>query len=116
MELKGKRIPDNVRFYGVYHDEKMMAGGMMFVFPEIGVIHAQNLSADYTFTEYSPITYLYYRVIKQAKEDGFKKLSWGISTEDKGKTLNMGLIRNKESYGSKHVLNMTFYKNYDGGK
>lgn len=84
----------------------------MFVFDNVNVIHAQNLSADYRFEEYSPITYLYYRVIKQAKEDGYDALSWGISTEDHGKKLNMGLIRNKESYGSKHQLNRTYYKEF----
>lgn len=70
------------------------------------------MSADYRFTEFSPITYLYYKVIESAKKQGFKKLSWGISTENAGKELNMGLIRNKESYGSKHDLNRTFIKNY----
>lgn len=89
-----------------------MAGGMMFVFDNANVIHAQNLSADYRFNEYSPITYMYYRVIKQAKGDGYKALSWGISTENEGKKLNFGLIRNKESYGSKYQLNKTYFKKY----
>lgn len=112
QEFASSRIPNNVRFYGVYKDDEMMAGGMMFVFDNANVIHAQNLSADYRFDEYSPITYMYYRVIKQAKEDGYRALSWGISTEDNGKVLNFGLIRNKESYGSKYQLNRTFYKEY----
>lgn len=110
--FKYDRIPNNVKFYGVFKDNKEVSGGMMFVFNQTNVIHAQNLSADYRFSEYSPITYMYYRVIKQAKEDGYKALSWGISTENQGKMLNMGLIRNKESYGSKHQLNRTFYKKY----
>ncbi len=104
------RIPDNIRFYGVFQHEAMMAGGMMYVYGD--VIHAQYLSADFHFTEYSPITYLYYRVIQQAKDDGYRALSWGISTEDHGRVLNMGLIRNKESYGSKHMVNRTYWKNY----
>ena len=106
------RIPDKVRFYGVLEGKRMMAGGMMFVFDNANVIHAQNLSADYRFNEYSPITYMYYRVIKQAKGDGYKALSWGISTENEGKKLNFGLIRNKESYGSKYQLNKTYFKKY----
>lgn len=108
--FKNIRIPDNVKFYGVFENEVQVAGGMLFVFEQANVIHAQNLSADYRFTEYSPITYLYYRVIKQAKEDGYRFLSWGISTEEQGKVLNYGLIRNKESYGSKHQLNRVYYK------
>lgn len=108
--FKYERIPNNVKFYGVFENEVQVAGGMLFVFEQANVIHAQNLSADYHFTEYSPITYLYYRIIKQAKEDGYNYLSWGISTEEQGKILNFGLIRNKESYGSKHQVNRTYYK------
>lgn len=110
-DFRNHRIPYNVKFYGVFKDDTMMAGGMMFVFEQANTIHAQNLSADFRFHEYSPISYLYYSLIKKAKEDGFKALSWGISTEDKGKILNMGLIRNKESFGSRYQLNRTFYKN-----
>ena len=111
-ELKKNRVPENIKFFGVFKDEEMMAGGMMFVFDCCNVIHAQNLSADYRFTEYSPITYLYYKIIEKAKLDGFNYLTWGISTENKGKILNYGLIRNKESYGSNYQLNRTFYKCY----
>lgn len=112
FDLKNIRIPNNIKFYGVFKEDEMMAGGMMFVFNNSNVIHAQNLSADYRFTEYSPITFLYYKIIEKAKEDGYDFLTWGISTEDKGQILNYGLIRNKESYGSKYQLNRTFYKDY----
>ena len=105
------RIPGNVKFYGVFDGNIMRAAGMMFVFGN-DVIHAQNLSADYTFEDYSAITYLYYKVIDDAKKSGFKKLTWGVSTENQGKTLNFGLIRNKESYGSKHAVNKTYYKEF----
>lgn len=109
--LKREIIPSEIRFYGVFENGQMRAGGMLFIFKQTDVIHAQNLSADYRFTEYSPITYLYYRIIEQARADGFTKLSWGKSTEQAGKLLNLGLIRNKEAYGSKYDLNRTFYKN-----
>ena len=112
LELAYKRVPNNIKFYGVFKDMDMMAGGMMFAFDNVNVIHAQNLSADYRFEDYSPITFLYYSVIRQARVDGYKALTWGISTEDEGRKLNLGLIRNKESYGSKYQLNRTFYKIY----
>lgn len=109
-EFRKARLKDETKFYGVFRENEQVAGGMMFLFRQTNVIHAQNLSADYTFTEYSPITYLYYKVIEKAKLEGFAKLSWGISTEDQGKTLNQTLLRNKESYGSKYSINRTFYK------
>ena len=112
LDFKNSRIPEHVRFYGVFQEEEMKAGGMMFVFPETNVIHAQNLSANYQDDTVQAITYLYYKVIEQAKHDGFKTLTWGISTEHGGKNLNLGLIRNKESYGSTIFLNRTYTKNY----
>ena len=87
-----------------------MAGGMLFYFSQTNTLHAQNLSSDFRFTEYSPITYLYYKTIEYAKRRGYSKLVWGISTENEGEKLNLPLIRNKESYGSKYDLNHTFYK------
>lgn len=110
IEFREYRIPDRVKFYGLYEGNVMRAGGMLFVFWETNVLHAQNLSADYTFQEYSPVTYLYYKVIEQARKDGFQKLSWGISTEERGKVLNKTLIRNKESYGSRYCLNNIYEK------
>lgn len=109
-EFYNSRLRDETRFYGVFKEDEQVAGGMMFVFKQANVIHAQNLSADYTFSEYSSITYLYYKVIEQAKLDGYSKLTWGISTEEHGKYLNRSLIKNKESYGSKYALNYTYYK------
>lgn len=112
VEFNENRLRNETKFYGVFKGDVMMAAGMMFVFEQANVIHAQNLSADYTFTEYSPITYLYYKVIEQAKRDGFSMLTWGISTEDRGRVINTSLVRNKESYGSTYALNETFCKDY----
>lgn len=94
----------------------MLAAGMLFAFPRTKILHAQDLSADYRFTEFSPITYLYYKVIACAKARGYRYLSFGISTEQEGKELNMEFIRNKESYGSRYDLNRTFIKDYAEGK
>ena len=102
LSFKKVRIPNNVKFCGVFDKEKMLAGGMLFLFDNVNVIHAQNLSADYRFKEYSPITFLYYKVIENAKMEGYSALSWGVSTENGGRDINLGLIRNKESYGSKY--------------
>lgn len=111
--LKKLYAPRNIKFYGVFSRKEQVAGGMLFIFEQSNVIHAQNLSADYRFTEYSPITYLYYKMIEEAKKNNFKALSWGISTENCGEIINLGLIRNKESYGSKYQLNYTFYKLFE---
>ncbi len=106
-------IPNNVKFYGVYNGDKAIAAGMIFCFDGTKVLHAQNLSATHNDNqEFSASTFLYYNVIKEAKALGYKKVSWGISTENNGQQINLGLIKNKEDYNSKYTLNRTFYKEY----
>lgn len=109
FELK-RRLNNDCNFGGVFLNENMVAGTMTFSFPQSGCVHTQYLSSKQDFNRLSPMTFLYYSIIKEAKEKGAKYLSWGISTEDKGKVLNFGLIKNKEFYGSKYSLNRTFFK------
>lgn len=112
LDFKNQRLEDDVRFFGIFEEEKIIAAGMMFEFPQLKVSHAQNLSCN-PFEKHGkldPITFLYYHVIRYYREHGYAKLSWGISTEDQGKVLNTGLIKNKESYGSTYSINRTFYK------
>ncbi len=110
-DLKFNREYDNIQFFGAFEQNEIVAAGMMFCFDGT-VFHAQNLSYDYHMEDYSPISYLYYKVIEYGKKQGYSYLSWGISTEDCGKVINYGLIRNKESYGSKYQVNRTFVKNF----
>ena len=56
------------------------------------------------------MSFMYYSMIVEAKRLGFQNISWGISTEDFGHTLNRGLLKNKESYGGTYSINKTFYK------
>jgi hypothetical protein len=108
LDFKNNRLKKYVEFFGVFLDGKMIAGGMMFKMDN--VIHAQNLNADPDFLKYKVMPFFYYSVIKYAKECGYKKLSWGISTEKQGTILNESLIEFKESFGSKYSLNKGFYK------
>ncbi len=111
LEFRHVRLKDETLFYGVGLEEQILAAGMLFVFDSVNVLHAQNLSYNpFVEREYSPITYLYYKVIMEAKKKGYSKLTWGVSTEDHGRMLNRGLIRNKESFGSGYFLNTTYYK------
>jgi len=112
LDFKNHRLCDEVRFYGVKEDGRFVAAGMLFYFRQTGVLHAQNLSADLSITEYSPVAFLYYNVLVEAARMGCKKLSWGISTENRGRKINLGLIESKEGYGSTYDLNRTYYKDY----
>jgi hypothetical protein len=108
LDFKNNRLKAIVKFYGIFFENKMIAGGMLFDFGSI--LHAQYLSVDYDYIKYRPMTYLYYKLIELASQNGYKILSWGISTEKRGAVLNESLLSFKESFGSKYSLNRGFYK------
>lgn len=109
LDLKYNRLKNECEFFGAYLDGTMVAGGLMFYFQKAMVAHTQYLSARSEYASLSPMTYLYYWIIKTMKERGYRKLSWGICTEERGRILNFGLLNNKEAYGSMHSNNHTCY-------
>jgi hypothetical protein len=110
IDFKNNRLKNKIVFFGVFLEDKMIAGGMLFKIND--VLHAQYLSTDYDFIKYRPMAYLYYKTIEYARENNYKKLSWGISTEKQGTILNENLLAFKESFGSKYALNRGFYKKF----
>ncbi|WP_428768088.1 GNAT family N-acetyltransferase [Treponema sp. HNW] len=110
IALKEKYIAENISFFKCTLKDDMIAGAVVFYFPKTRTIHTQYLCAKEEFAKLSPMSFMYYSMIIEAKKINYKKISWGISTEDFGHTLNQGLLKNKESYGSTYSLNKTFYK------
>ncbi len=112
LDFKNGRLPDIVDFYGVFLGDRMIAGAMSFNFRERNVLHIQYSGALQEYNKLTPMSFLFYNLIKSGMERGFSRLSWGISTEKQGKILNLNLAQTKESYGSVFTLNRTFYKEY----
>ncbi len=108
--LKDRVLKEECEFFGVYIDNNLIAGAMIFYFNNIKVAHTQYLCSLPDYNKLSPLTYMYYRLIIEMKNKGFQKLSWGIASEHGGKVLNMGLVQNKEAFGSKHSINRIFFK------
>jgi hypothetical protein len=108
LDFKNSRLKDIVEFYGVYFEDKIVSVAMIFKFDT--VLHTQYLASDYDYLNCRPMTYLYYKLIELASQNGYKILSWGISTEKRGAALNESLLSFKESFGSKYSLNRGFYK------
>lgn len=111
LEFKNRWLKNEVSFWGGYLGDTLVTGSMMFHFDNCACAHAQYLCARQEYNTLSPMTFMYCKMIEIMRELGYKKLSWGIATENSGKTLNLGLIKAKESYGSRHSVNRTFYKN-----
>jgi len=114
LDFTQHRLKDECGFFGAFlpdgQGERMVAGAMLFYFSSVQVAHTQYLAAVSDYQRYSPMTFLYAYVIETMRKRGFRKLSFGISTEDRGCTLNEGLITSKEAYGSRHSVNRKFLK------
>jgi lipid II:glycine glycyltransferase (peptidoglycan interpeptide bridge formation enzyme) len=108
LDFKNSRLKNIIEFYGVYFESTMISAAMIFKFDTM--FHTQYLASDYDYLNYRPMTYLYYKLIELAFQNGYKTLSWGISTEKRGSVLNESLLSFKESFGSKYSLNRGFYK------
>ena len=109
LDLKENRLSDSVRFYGVFLERGLVAGSMVFLFGQ-RVFHTQYLAADPDFLDLFPMNYLDWRLIATARELGFPKFSFGISTEERGKRVNLTLATFKEGFGCCHGINRTFNK------
>lgn len=104
-------IPEECGFYGLFMEDRMVAGAMMFYFHAASTAHAQNICSLPEYSKkLSPSTYMFFRMIEEMRRKGFQRLSWGIASEHGGKEINWGITRSKEEYGSKHAVNRIFSK------
>ncbi len=109
--LYSNNLPGETELVGVRDkDGKLLAAGWLFVFEDMNTVHTQYLCADADYAALSPMTFLYYSCIMYCKEKGYRYLSWGISTEQRGKELNWGLTESKEHFGSLHGVHRSYLK------
>lgn len=108
LDFKNERFVKECGFFGVFKDDEMLAGSMMFYFDKVGCAHTQYLAARQAYNKLSPMTFMYYSMIVEMKERGYQTISWGTATEELGQVLNMGLITSKEDFGSSYSTNRTY--------
>jgi hypothetical protein len=109
-DLKDNRIPEHIRFRGMWDGDTLVAVMMLFLFEKTKTIHAQYIAPNPDYTKFQTGCALYVRVMREAALDGYQKISWGISTENGGEVLNESLLRFKESFGAKACVNVTYEK------
>jgi len=109
LDFKNSRLKGIVKFYGVYYKDILIAGSMAFDFNSV-VFHTQYLASDPVYSNYYPMNFLNYSLIKEAYVNKFSFFSFGISTEENGKFLNTSLAQFKEGFGAVGSNNRTYYK------
>lgn len=110
FDLKWNRCEKEIEFYGVYFENKMIAGSMIFLFDE-KVFHTQYLSSDDAYLKMYPMDFLIVNLLKEAVSKHMKYFTFGICTEDRGRYLNFGLSKFKEGFGAKYCINRSYEKN-----
>ena len=108
-DLKFNRFDDEIRFYGVYLEDKMIAGSMIFIFDN-RIFHTQYLSSDEQYLKIFPMDFLITNLIQTAVDMDMELFSFGICTEDQGRYLNLGLSRFKEGFGTEFCINRSYEK------
>lgn len=108
LDFKNNRLSDVTSFYGVYKDDTMIAGSMVFNFCNKKVFHTQYLASRHDYLECCPNEFLYTNLIKAAKEEGYRYLSYGTSTLEHGNVYNESLGMYKEGFNTDTYLNRCY--------
>lgn len=108
LEFKNSRLKGMVSFYGVYHEEEMIAGSMVFNFCDKKVFHTQYLVSRQDRLEYCPNEFLYVGLIEAARAEGYKYLSYGTASLNHGLVYNESLGRFKEGFNTDTYVNRCY--------
>ncbi len=107
VKLK-KLFPDEIRLWGAFVNDKLIAGVCNFSAND-KVVLAFYISHDEEYQEYRAVNLLFYEIMKQSQKEGFKFLDFGIFTVNMEP--NWGLGRFKENFGSRGIFRDTFLLN-----
>lgn len=107
LKLIKKLFPSDIRLWGAFLNDRLTAGVCNFsVNPN--VVLAFYISHDEAYQEYRPVNLLFYEIMKQYQQEGFRFLDFGIFTVNMEP--NWGLGRFKENFGARGIFRDTFYK------
>ncbi len=97
MQYLTRLFPSNIRFFATMLDGKMEAGVCVY---DTGLVaHAQYIATTQEGRKLNLLTPLFNYLITEKYADR-RYFDFGISTEDHGRILNSGLLRQKYSYGA----------------
>jgi len=106
LEYLSKLFPENMQLKIIEKDGVLLAGAVLFKFKT--TIHTQYLATSEEGKEAGALDYLIETCMEESKNEGYQYFSFGISTEDQGKSLNPGLIAQKENFGARGLV-LDFY-------
>lgn len=99
-------FPDEIAFNFAEWNSRVVAGVVLFKLPT--TTHMQYAAADAEGRRISALDSLLEHSIRAAGAEGRRYFSFGVSTEDEGRTLNDGLHRYKCEFGGSGVVHQFF--------
>jgi hypothetical protein len=106
IKLLHQKFPKNIRQFNVYHNDKIVAGTT--IFETKNVAHAQYIAGNADKGTLGSVDFLYYHLLTEIFKNK-KYFDFGISNENYGKNLNIGLSYWKESFGA-NIAVQDFYE------
>jgi hypothetical protein len=100
LRLLAERHPGHIKLFAAYKADAMLGG--VVVYENRDVVHTQYIATTPEGRDLFALDRVIDALLNEVYADK-TYFDFGISTEDAGRTLNTGLIENKESYGARAV-------------
>lgn len=106
IELLKSRFNQNIEQVNIYYDNQIVAGSTLFITEN--TVHAQYISGNEIGRKGGFLDALFYELI-ESYQSSIRYFDFGISNEQEGRYLNIGLADWKESFGSNPIAHL-FYE------
>ena len=107
MELLASRFPENIKVFKTVAGGEILAGAVVYLMPETGVMHLQYAAASPEGFDIYAVDAIYHRLVTSLYPD-YRWFDFGTSNEDGGRYLNTGMTAHKEEFGGRSVVYMQF--------
>lgn len=101
LELLAGKFPDSIKLFMAYRRDEALAG--VVIYESSMVAHAQYIAANDEGKKSGALDLVLSYLINEYYATK-KYFDFGISTENDGRDLNIGLIENKQSFGARAVV------------
>lgn len=106
IKMLADKFPDNIKLYASYLEDKMLAG--VVIFETKIVAHSQYIANSDKGRNLGALDFVFYNLINEVYKEK-KYFDFGISNEDDGRYLNVGLVNQKQEFGGRAIVH-DFYE------
>lgn len=101
ISLLAGRFPENIKLYAAYEDDKMLAGVLMYLTPNVA--HTQYIANSEEGRKCGALDIIMDYLINECYSSK-EYFDFGISTENEGLFLNEGLTSQKQEFGGRGIV------------